>query len=96
MLVVISNKCVCLGRRNFYCEENCPKWFPKDVVFRRPNHPKGIIALAFVTQALYLDDDECTSQHYIAGEKRMQAEEMRRILTAFLHHCPDQYKMCVG
>ena len=54
MLVVISNKCVCLGWHNFYCEENCPKWFPKDVVFRRPNHPKGIIALAFVAQALLL------------------------------------------
>ena len=34
-----------VGKRNFYSEENMPEWFPVDVVFRRPNHPKGIVEL---------------------------------------------------
>ena len=33
-------KCL-LGRRNFYEEtKNIPEWFPQEVKFRRPNHPK--------------------------------------------------------
>ena len=33
---------------------------------------------------------------HIAREKRMQADEMRQILQAFLNNCPGCYKVYVG
>ena len=39
---MINDKRCIIGMRNFYIESNRPSWFPDNVVFRRPNHPKGM------------------------------------------------------
>lgn len=78
------------GKRMYYDDQsNCPTWFPKsNVTFRRPNHPKreinSSIDLVTCSYVAYL---------FIAGDKRMQAEEMRLILQSFLDNCCGCYVM---
>ena len=72
-------------KRNFYSIVNKPAWYPDDVPFKPPNHPKCLkLSLSFKSKVLCMI-------LITAGESKMSVTEMRKVLAAFLTHCPDAY-----
>ena len=74
-------------KRKFYSDTaNKPEWYPANVPFKSPNHPKGI--------KLSMHSEHGRNRILISdGDSKMTAEEMREVLGGFMEKCQDRYYM---
>ncbi len=81
-----------IHRKIFFKSDNCPSWWPKDVVF---SPVRGIIVgsthshTVDVFKFCYL----LCMLVFMGSKAGVTAVSQRKILAAFLENCPEQYTM---